>query len=148
MAARVPIRKRKRVSPVVVGLAAWILPGFGHFLVGERARGLILCVTLLLTYWTGVCVGGPTYTTDATENRLWFVAELGMGPQVVALFMASKDRPRTPEEMPVWPDSEIALIYAAVAGLLNLLVIFDAVGRAAGAGVVTATERPGSSPPG
>lgn len=146
MSTRVPLDKRRRLSPVVAGLAAWVLPGFGHWLIGERGRGLILFVTLSLTYWTGVCIGGPTYTTDASENRLWFVAELGMGPQVLALFLASKDKARTPEQMPVWPDSEIALIYAGVAGLLNLLTIFDAIGRAAD-GQAPTSSTSGPSPP-
>ncbi len=115
--------------PAVVGLAAWALPGLGHWVLGQRGRAIILCVTIMLTYWTGVAIGGVRYTVDPAGNALWFLAQSGAGPQVIALYMATvrQEVPAVP-----WPDSDIAIIYAGVAGLLNMLVILDAIGRAAG----------------
>jgi hypothetical protein len=107
-------------SPALVGLAAWALPGLGHWLLGQRSRAIVLFVTIMLTYWTGIAVGGIRYTVDLPTNALWFVGELGAGPQVVALYLATmrQELPAVP-----WPDSDIAIIYAGVAGLLNMLVI-------------------------
>ena len=116
-------------NPALVGLAAWALPGLGHWLLGQRSRAIVLFVTILLTYWTGIAAGGVRYTADPTGNTLWFMAQVGAGPQVVALYLATRHRnvPAVP-----WPDSDIAVIYAGVAGLLNMLVILDAIGRASG----------------
>jgi hypothetical protein len=131
--------------PAVVGIAAWAVPGLGHWLLGQHGRAIILCATIMLTFWTGVAIGGVRYTIDPSGNSLWFLAEIGAGPQVAALYAATarQDVPAVP-----WPDSDIAVIYAGVAGLLNMLVILDAIGRAAGIEAVPAeAARPGPAPP-
>ena len=139
-------KRKDNINPVLAGLAAWALPGLGHWVLGQRARAAILFVTLTLTYWTGAAVGGVGFVADPTEANLWFLAELGMGPQVVALNLATSKIKRAGQPV-VWPDAEIALIYAGVAGLLNLLVIFDAIGRAAGLPTTARTSTTGRSPP-
>jgi hypothetical protein len=131
-------RQVGNANPVLIGLAAWALPGLGHWLLGQRSRAIVLFVTIMLTYWTGIAVGGVRYTIDPTGNRLWFVAELGAGPQGIAAYLATMHR--EPPAVP-WPDSDIAVIYAGVAGLLNMLVILDAIGRACGIEPVPETPR-------
>lgn len=130
MATRSPSGDSSRPNPALIGLAAWALPGLGHWLLGQRTRAIILCAAIVLTYWIGVLVGGIGYTVDPSGNSLWFIAQLGVGPQVVALWLTTLHQAGPP---PVpWPDADIAIIYAGIAGLLNMLVILDAVGRAAG----------------
>jgi hypothetical protein len=132
-------------NPAIVGLAAWAVPGLGHWLLGLRSRAIVLFITIMLTYWTGLTVGGIRYTIDPTGNTLWFLAQAGAGPQVMALYAATahKEVPAVP-----WPDSDVAVIYAGVAGLLNMLVILDAIGRAAGVDVVPAEPtKAGLAPP-
>jgi hypothetical protein len=133
-------------NPAVIGLAAWAVPGLGHWLLGQRGRAIVLLAAIMLTYWTGVAVGGVRYTVDPGGNTLWFVAQSGVGPQVVALCLATA---RQPVPAVPWPDSDIAVIYAGVAGLLNMLVILDAVGRAAGVDAVPVEPaRTTAGPPG
>ncbi len=140
-------RQAEGLNPALIGLAAWALPGLGHWLLGQRSRALIVFVTIMLTYWAGVATGGVRYTVDPGGNALWFVAQAGAGPQVLALFAATARRnvPAVP-----WPDSDIAVIYAGVAGLLNMLVILDAIGRACGIepASVEAAKSPARPPPG
>ena len=45
-------------NPFAVALGGWLLPGLGYFLMGERARGLIAGITILLLYLGGIFVGG------------------------------------------------------------------------------------------
>lgn len=130
MARRSQASYLDRPNPALIGLAAWALPGLGHWLLGQRIRAVILLVTIMVTYWLGVAIGGVRYTIDPSGNTLWFIAQLGVGPQVVALWIATTARTLVPA-IP-WPDSDIAIIYAGVAGLLNMLVILDALGRATG----------------
>lgn len=135
---------KNRPNPALVGLAAWAVPGLGHWLLGERTRAVILLVTIMATYWVGVLIGGVRYTADPHVVTLWFVAELGVGPQVLALYLATATQP-----VPAvpWPDFDIAIIYAGIAGLLNMLAILDAIGRAASPEPVTTAAQPAESAP-
>jgi hypothetical protein len=131
MARREQTGQSDGMNPALVGMAAWAVPGLGHWLLGQRLRAVILFVTIMATYWIGTYVGGARYTVDPQQgNTLWFIAQLGVGPQVVALWLATATK-GLPSAVP-WPDADIAIIYAGIAGLLNMLTILDAVGRAAG----------------
>lgn len=48
----------KSQSPILVAVAGLILPGLGYFLVGQRKRGLIVGVTLLLMFVCGILIAG------------------------------------------------------------------------------------------
>ncbi len=147
----------RRVSvppPPIVALAAGWVPGLGHWLVGQRTRGAMIGVTVATLYLGGLLIGGvrvidvPTYDVNGQKianasvlNEIrakpWAIAQVMAGPLGVASGAAS-----------VWaaaPDSitrqprgvksharvnEIGVLYTAVAGMLNLLAILDAVGRA------------------
>lgn len=118
-----------------VGLLSWLVPGLGHLFIGDRARGWILLVTITATFWTGVAVGGVTNTIDPTQRRLWFAAQMCSGGNTVlawALRGAIERRPKP--DGPViatghWMSTDIGMHYSGIAGLLNLLVILDALGR-------------------
>lgn len=46
------------VSPFLVALAGWLLPGLGYWLIGQRARATIAGLTILLTFAAGILIGG------------------------------------------------------------------------------------------
>lgn len=134
-------------------MAAWLLPGLGHSLVGERVRGIAIGVTVVSMYVGGLLIGGvrvievPGYDNDgrkiantSTLNEVrikpWSIAQVMAGPLGIASAAAS-----------IWaagPDAsgeprgarshvrvnEIGTLYTAVAGMLNLLAILDCTGRA------------------
>jgi hypothetical protein len=45
-------------SPPVVAVAAWALPGLGYWLIGHRARGLTIGITVLLMFVAGLLIAG------------------------------------------------------------------------------------------
>jgi len=126
----------RTISGPLAVMLAWVLPGLGHWVIGERARGLIFFVVMTVTFWGGIAVGGVRSTVTPKGNGAWIAAQLCMGPQALAaLYMShqqvekartlGKDAYKAP-----WPSSTIAVVYAGVAGLLNLLVIIDTLARA------------------
>lgn len=203
----------KSHSPILVAIAGLILPGLGYFLVGQRKRGLIVGLTLLLMFLGGILIAGirvfevpgygedgwkvyveyyPTrdglYAESTTQpvvrvqpiesrnlggsrqaivfrrapdgtirqketdkvpvepgqwillanfrgeiaNRIWFVPQALMGvPTAVAGYFsisaAQADVAKSHARL-----AEIGTLYTAVAGMLNLLVVIDAVSRCAG----------------
>lgn len=124
-------------SVPLTAILAWVLPGLGHWWVGERVRGGIFFVVLTVTFWAGVAIGGVRSTvTLPVENGAWFYAQLCMGPQSLGgLYLSQSQinqaRERGRDTMKaIWPASNTAVVYSGVAGLLNLLVIIDAMARA------------------
>ncbi len=47
-----------KVSTPIVGLAAWLIPGAGYVLIGDRSRGITAGVTIILLFFAGIAVGG------------------------------------------------------------------------------------------
>ena len=120
------------VQAPVVGLLTWLVPGLGHIYLGHRGRGLILMIALAVTFWGGIAIGGVKETIDPQKHNLWFTAQIcGGGHTLVAYALhrhVTADGP--PADPGHWLGIDIALHYTGVAGLLNLLIIFDAIGRA------------------
>jgi len=125
----------------IAGFLAWLVPGLGHIYLGHRVRGIICLVTITLTFWTGVAIGGVQGTVDPRERTLWFMAQLCTGGNTLAAYglhqavephanesSATVQRPAA--VLAQWLSSDVGVHYTGVAGLLNLLIILDALGRA------------------
>src|SRR4051794_29933008 len=44
--------------PPLVALAGWLVPGSGYWLIGQRLRGFVVGVTILLLFVGGLLIGG------------------------------------------------------------------------------------------
>jgi len=116
---------------------AWLIPGLGHVLLGERLRGLTIGLTIGLLWLTGLLVGGVC-VIDRDEHPAWFVGQVMTAPSLVADFVLRtylKPGYRPPGEGPSSYEpsfgrvNEQGILYTALAGLLNLLAILDVVHR-------------------
>ena len=127
---------------VATGVLAWLVPGLGHLWIGERMRGWIILTTIGLTFWAGIVIGGVRGTVD--PGRLWFLAQVTGGGHTIMAFYLGQHSQRSLAESgrPVatqaissrWQGAEIGTVYTGVAGLLNVLAILDALGRAEASG--------------
>ncbi len=126
------------LNPVVrvplAGLLAWAVPGLGHLFIGERVRGLIYLVTITVTFWSGVAIGGVCDTVNHRERKAWFMAQSCTGIHALGAHLWGQRLGRG-EDAPLevkahWMSAETGVVYAGVAGLLNILVILDALARA------------------
>lgn len=135
----------------LAGLLALAFPGLGHWFIGDRGRGMVFCAVIGVTFWGGVAIGGVRSTVDVEQRKAWFAAQLCVGSQVIVVLIGQRiaaavmDTDEGGEGLPraYWPSEDIAVVYTGVAGLLNLLVILDALMRAE----VVAVPR-GGAPPG
>lgn len=118
----------------VAGMLSWLLPGLGHLYAGERTRGLIIMITIGVTFWGGVAIGGVNHTVDPQRKKLWFMAQICAGAHTVAAYAWGEHARNdlTDEDLAPsrWSSVEVALVYTGVAGLLNILAILDALMRA------------------
>jgi hypothetical protein len=46
------------LPPPLVALASWVLPGLGYLLIGQRKRGLVVGVAIVLLFALGLLIGG------------------------------------------------------------------------------------------
>ena len=140
-------RPRFRNIPIVALALAWLVPGAGHMYVGRTARGIIVFLTISALFWAGMAIGGAT-TVDADRERWWFVAQMFTGMHGLAGWQIERaamrriapgaegamidpsviDRRLAEEGVAlVAPTDTVARAYAGVAGLLNLMCVFDAM---------------------
>ena len=107
---------------LIVGLLAWLVPGAGHFAINEKKRSIIIFVTIVLTFCTGLYIGSIGVINPG-EARLAYSAQIMNSPIVRVLGQLTQTG-----AYPVYGrPNEIGQIYTGIAGLLNLLCIVNAV---------------------
>ncbi len=115
-------------SPYLVVLAAWLIPGAGHYLLGRRLRGLLLLASSLLAFVAGVLMRGPLFQPSGGADVLsrliqygGFLGDLAVGlPYLIASWLGYAP----PDSASHVADYGSKLIVAA--GLLNILAMVDA----------------------
>lgn len=139
----------------VATFLAWLWPGAGHLYQRRYAKGILFMICVLSTYFFGLTIGGGhvVYASWTKTDRRWqYVFQLGVGasalPAVVQnrRVMSGKEPlfdgiMAPPTEQPVRPESEdqlarwhkqlsslfeLGTLYTMVAGLLNMLAMYDA----------------------
>jgi len=122
----------------LIGLLAWLIPGAGHWLLGEKNRGAIIFVAICTTFLLGIMLG-TIDVIDPQKAKAWFCAQVLCGfPTIITTILAQKLTGIT--IMDIFGRSrDIGQVYIGVAGLLNLLCILDALYRTH---LSTSTDRP------
>ena len=113
-------------------VAAWLWPGMGHLIGRQRKRGVMIMIGILFLFICGLLVGGVD-CVDRKEDTLWFIAQVGCGPIVLgADFVNQSVIKKLPEEKrvrtisPTHPN-EMGTLFIAMAGLMNVVVMLDAL---------------------
>lgn len=120
---------------IQAGLLAWLLPGAGHYWLGRRDLGVILFAAISIPYLIGVAVGGVKESVNPVTNHWLFIAELPVFLYTFVFMLIGRGLPTVPPTefspyVSYYPESDIAQVYLATAGLLNVLAILDAIVRA------------------
>jgi uncharacterized protein DUF6677 len=145
---------RERFEPVAAVLA-FLLPGAGHFFLGERKRAGLIAMGILGLFFGGILIGGID-VIDRREDTIWFAGQALVGPlafgvdhlhqQYFKVFDQGQLRSARPGEsrdpqgraiaaapgqLPPNTKSlgrmnELGTLFATIAGMLNLIVIIDA----------------------
>ncbi|XAL98147.1 hypothetical protein OT109_11120 [Phycisphaeraceae bacterium D3-23] len=140
-----PAPRRPPLWNLPAAIAAWLLPGLGHLLIGEVKRGIILATAIGTLWIGGLLVGGigvVQFKTHKDQVRPWFLGQMLIAPSLVVEYTHDRYRAHYPGLEPT-PDPdgptlyepsygrpyEIGTLYTALAGLLNLLAIIDVAYR-------------------
>jgi hypothetical protein len=142
-------------EPLLSAFLAWLIPGAGHFYQGRTAKGLLFMTCILGTFFYGLFLGGGrvVYASWRPEDmRLAYLCQIGVGlpalPALVQTYRVSHGKPplfdimappslegadRGTDELARWHKElhryfELGTAYTMIAGLLNILAVYDAWG--------------------
>jgi hypothetical protein len=116
----------------MAGVLAWVWPGLGHIVRGERRRGRLIMFGMLFLFFCGLLVGGVD-CVDRKRDHLWFLAQAVCGPIAFAADLVNQQYVQTlPDEeryraIALNKPNEMGTLFIALAGLMNLVVIMDAM---------------------
>lgn len=111
------------MSPVLVPVVSWLVPGAGHLMLGRRQQGLVFLISLPMMFAIGLALDGRLFPFVFSEPLVGLaaIANLGMG---VTYFLA---RALDLGQGVVTAASyEYGNTFLIVSGLLNTLVAIDA----------------------
>jgi Family of unknown function (DUF6677) len=110
-------------------VAGWLIPGFGHYLLGRKWRALILFAAILAMFLLGLAMKGEFYSTGTGSylEALGYFGEMcvGIAMPVAKFFSYAGD--------PFFVSSDYGTAFLVTAGMLNVLAVMDvydiAIGR-------------------
>jgi hypothetical protein len=113
---------------VRICVAAWVIPGCGHLLLGRKWRALILFVCIIAMFLLGVGMKGDFFSTQSGSmlETLGYFGELcvGVAMPVARFFGYAGD--------PFFVSADYGTAFLVAAGMLNVLAILDAYDIAVG----------------
>ncbi len=120
-------------------VAAWLVPGAGHLLLGQKGRAAILLASIGMLWLGGFFIGGVG-VFDRKGHPIWFMGQMLIAPSVVV--EGYHRSLQGPDGLPPRPDDtagpyqpsyghvhEQGVLYTSLAGMLNLLAIMDVLYR-------------------
>ncbi len=117
------------VSPTMVLVAGWLVPGAGHLLLGKWVRASLLALAIIAMFAIGIALQGKVYTPNTGDplDMLGFAGDLGSG--LLYLLARMLDWGRTSVQIVT---ADYGTKFIVVAGLLNVVAAVDAHSLATG----------------
>ena len=111
------------ISPTVVLIAGWLVPGAGHFLLKKPIRGALLLVSIVGMFSIGMLLQGQVYTPNTGDilDILGFVGDLGTG--LLYILARMFDLGHSSVQIAV---ADYGTKFLVVGGLLNIIAAVDA----------------------
>ena len=115
-------------SPWLIVVAAWLLPGAGHFLLGRKGRAAIIFCAVALAFLVGVLARGPLFQPSANGDILSRLIQLAgfFGDLAIGVFyFIAAGLGYAPPDQPTHT-ADYGSKFLVTAGLLNILAMVDA----------------------
>lgn len=142
----IDVMRARGKHPEIAALLAWLIPGTGHIYAGYPLKGLVSLVLITGTFLAGLWVSRcEAVSLEGDMGHPYaFIGQVGVGlPTGLALAYSHGELPWKPdrgdgyfqsaEYVARLPDIDTGLLLTMVAGLLNLLLIHDALNGIPGA---------------
>lgn len=122
-------RPPKLTTLVRLCVAAWVIPGLGHWLLGRKWRALILFSTIVAMFLMGIAMQGEFFSTSSGSylETLGYFGELCVGLAMPAARFFGYGGGN-----PLFVSADFGTAYLVAAGMLNTLSILDTYDIATG----------------
>lgn len=109
-------------APAALLVAAWLVPGLGHLILGKKRRALVFAVIILAAFLTGVILRGALAAPRPGAPFSWlaFFACLGNGILYAAGHLFGFGNGTAAD-----PGFGYGNTFLITAGLMNLLLVLD-----------------------
>jgi Family of unknown function (DUF6677) len=104
-------------------LAAWLVPGLGHLLLGRKWRALVLFASIIGMFALGLAMQGQYFSVASGSylHALGYLAELSVGVAMQVATFFGYGGGNT-----YFVCSDYGTAYLIAAGMLNVLTVLDA----------------------
>ena len=120
--AQVAASRPSRAQLARLCIAAWLVPGLGHLLLGRKWRALILFVSILALFSLGLAMQGEFFSRSSGSylQVLGYYGELCVGIAMpAARFFGYSGGD------PFFASADYGTAYLVAAGMLNVLAVLD-----------------------
>lgn len=115
------------MTRLLYGALGWAVPGLGHFVKGERRKGVLFAATLLGCFAAGEIMS-DFRAVSTEEHEIAFWAQVGMGlPTLACVYYDKHFNDSTDSNKPtsVPPLLDCGIMYTCVSGLLSMVLVVD-----------------------
>ena len=121
--------RQSTLSPTVVLLAGWVLPGLGHLLLKKPIRAALLFVSVMAMFVIGLSLHGKIYTPTTGDplDVLGFIGQVGAAGLYLIAKVLGIGATQLSDTL-----SDYGTKFVVVAGLLNVMAAVDAQSLANG----------------
>ena len=128
-AARRSSEPGTRLPVPVLVLLAWIVPGFGHLLLGRRLRAAVFFAVISVGFVIGLALDGELILPHAGDPLSFLAAIAGVGNGL--LFFVARAL-NLGQGTVTAPGYEFGNTFLLTAGMMNLLLLLDTYDIAVG----------------
>ncbi|HZE98176.1 MAG TPA: DUF6677 family protein [Planctomycetota bacterium] len=137
------LKKGERIKGAAF-LVGWLVPGAGHFLIGQWKKGLFFLLILGATYLFGMWIAGFR-PVSFDDNPFYYVGQYGSGMTFLVATLRGDEKAVVRDGIhPSWFDP--GLLYVCVVGLLNLVVMLSLLDAKAVSSETAAAPAPPPAP--
>jgi len=108
-------------NPALCAALSWMVPGLGHAKAGQKDKGMLMGVAVLVVFALGLFFSGG-HGVDRAQYGVWWIGQNLFGGG--SLFAALVTGPMRSVEASI--DLDLGIVLCTVAGLMNLVVMCDA----------------------
>lgn len=108
-------------NPAFCAGLSWLVPGLGHAKAGQKDKGIVLGLAVVIVFALGLVFSGG-HAVDRAQYGVWWIGQNLFGGG--SLFASLVTAPMRSGATPI--DADLGIVLCTVAGLMNLVVMCDA----------------------